>query len=536
VPLRADRPIAADVPSPRSGVAAIGDDPLRGHAGMASVVVGLGGARRNAAVACVVDGRLAAFCQHERITRIRSVGLRSELPTASIKAVLEIAGKRQTDVGLFVTAEPDAVFRDVPGMRAIGQHRAHAATAAFTSPFADAAVIVCDSDADTPVTIWRFENGDLSKVDWPWTGPGLASLYSDCTALFGFRPGAEHQLEALARLDPGERADAIAATLRYQDGGIEARGWKAAVSEGLAACGGPRNIRGAAAIASAFQRALGDALVALVADVRAASPSANVCLAGGLFYNSYLVTRVVEAAAFARVYVPPNPGNAGSAAGAALAAAAERGRLPRGVANPFLGPDFSHETVKATLDNCKLTYAYLSERDVVDQTVKALRRGELVGWFQGAMEAGPRSLGNRSILANPLAPHVLENLNTFLKRREPYRAYALSVCLEEADRDFHVPAPSPFMELEYRLRDANKFRFVVPEGARTLRVQTIDDRPGVFRDLHRAFADATGNGVLVNTSFNGFHEPVVCSPRDAIRVFYGGGLDMLVLGRFVLRK
>jgi carbamoyltransferase len=152
------------------------------------------------------------------------------------------------------------------------------------------------------------------------------------------------------------------------------------------------------------------------------------------------------------------------------------------------------------------------------------------------MEWGPRALGNRSILANPFSPHVLGNLNGYLKQREDYRAYGVSVCHEEAPQHFHVTAPSAFMELEYAPVDPSRFRYILPQGARTMRVQTIDEPRSLFRDLHRAFAAATGVGVLVNTSFNGFHEPIVCSPRDAIRVFYGTGLDMLVLGGFVVRK
>ncbi len=123
-----------------------------------------------------------------------------------------------------------------------------------------------------------------------------------------------------------------------------------------------------------------------------------------------------------------------------------------------------------------------------------------------------------------------------MKQREPYRAYGLSVCAEDAPRYFSVPAPSAFMELEYGLLDHEAFRHVLPEGVRRLRVQTIGDQPALFRQLHQEFGRATGAGVLVNTSFNGFHEPMVCSPRDAVRVFYGGGLDMAVLGGFVIRK
>lgn len=149
---------------------------------------------------------------------------------------------------------------------------------------------------------------------------------------------------------------------------------------------------------------------------------------------------------------------------------------------------------------------------------------------------GPPLARERSILATPFSPHVLENLNAYLKQREPYRTYGLSVCEDEAPRHFDVCAPSRLMELEYALRDPQIHTHVLPEGVRTLRVQTLSSDAGLFRELHQAFGRVAPGGVLVNTSFNGLHEPIVCTPRDAVRAFYGTGLDLLVLGQFVIRK
>jgi carbamoyltransferase len=152
------------------------------------------------------------------------------------------------------------------------------------------------------------------------------------------------------------------------------------------------------------------------------------------------------------------------------------------------------------------------------------------------MEWGHRALGNRSILASPFSPYVLDNLNRFLKQREKHRTYALSICEEDLDGYFDGPRRSSWMEYEYGFKDAEPFRHVLTSGAHTLRVQTLDHSQPLLRELHQSFKAATGIGVLVNTSFNGFSEPIVCSPRDAIRVFYGSSLDMLVIGRFVIKK
>jgi carbamoyltransferase len=242
-----------------------------------------------------------------------------------------------------------------------------------------------------------------------------------------------------------------------------------------------------------------------------------------------------ERSGFDDVFVPPNPGNAGLAAGAALSVGC-RTQSNRERVSPFLGPEYQPDDIKAVLDNCKLSYEYLSHDDVIDVGVRELRAGRLVGWFQGRMEWGHRALGNRSILADPFGPYVLDNLNVYLKRRERYRAYGLSVCEEDVTRYFDGPSRSLWMEYDYQVKDADRFHHVLPPAVSRVRVQTIDPSATLFRELHRAFADVSGSGVLVNTSFNGFSEPIVCSPRDAIRVFYGTGLDVVVLGSFIVRK
>ena len=233
------------------------------------------------------------------------------------------------------------------------------------------------------------------------------------------------------------------------------------------------------------------------------------------------------------MFVPVSPERAGLAVGAVLRAI---GSAPQSV-SPFLGPAYTSEETKETLDNCKLQYALESDAGAIETAVRALQKGALVAWFDGAMEWGPRALGARSILANPFSPYVLENLNRFLKRREPWRGYALSGLEEAVGQSFRGPAVSPFMECDYRAVDADRFRHVTPAPGAAIRIHTVDrSGPPRFRRLLEAFGAATGLPFLVNTSFNGFHEPIVCSPRDAVRVFYGSGIDLLVLDRFVLKK
>ena len=153
------------------------------------------------------------------------------------------------------------------------------------------------------------------------------------------------------------------------------------------------------------------------------------------------------------------------------------------------------------------------------------------------MEWGPRALGARSILASPFCPYVLDNLNQFLKQRDPRRGYALSGLDASIREHFEGPDASPFMECDYAPKDRKQFGYILPGPTANVRVHTVgSDAPPRFRALLHAFGEETGIPILVNTSFNGFREPMVCSPRDAVRVFYGTGIDVLAVGQFVISK
>ena len=179
-----------------------------------------------------------------------------------------------------------------------------------------------------------------------------------------------------------------------------------------------------------------------VVDGRARTGLSHLCLGGTLFYNASVNTRVKSCGLFSHVFVPPDPGDGGNAVGAALSASPTR----IDGASPFLGPSYSAHETKEVLDNCKLQYEWVSEEGAIAAALKGIQEGHLVGWFQGAMEWGPRALGARSILANPQAPYVLENLNRFLKQRESWRGYAVSGLQEAVGDHFDGPAaggPAP---------------------------------------------------------------------------------------------
>ena len=336
-------------------------------------------------------------------------------------------------------------------------------------------------------------------------------------------------MEALARLNAGSERPALPTVFEFRGDELEeTQGWPGLVEAWMAGTHGRQE---AGTIAQHLQRNIGDLLIEWLARLRRHFPHVrSLCAGGALFFNSAFNSRVKLETGFKDVFIPVNPGNGGMAVGAALQAA---GPVRQRV-SPFCGPAFSSQEVKAALDNCKLTYDWVSERDRVRIALDALQKGLTVAWFEGPMEWGARALGGRSILANPFSPYVLDNLNRFLKQREAWRGYALSCAQEALSVHFEGPSDSPYMECDFRPRDPARFKCVLPGPDAAVRVQTVGhDGPRVFRMLLTEFGLATGIPVLVNTSFNAFREPLVCTPRDAIRIFYGTGIDLLMLDEFV---
>jgi carbamoyltransferase len=472
------------------------------------------------------------------MTRTRRAALQTgQLPGETIDAALLAAGRARADISAYAVAETGIELpTDLPVER-VDHHFAHAATSFYTSPFSDAVILVCDRRGVPDLTIWLGDEAGVRAGDFPWAGPGFAAVYSLVTGALGFAPGdSEYRVEALARI-ARRCSPPLLPPIRHRGDHLEIpQQLRAAVASHLAS-NGQSSLAHAADLANDLQRRLGDLLLETVGQVKRLFGGHNLCLGGGLFYNSYFTSLLAQSGLYEHTFVPVNPGNAGAALGAALAVArpsvTRGGRAPL---SPFLGPGYGSHEVKAVLDNCKLSYDYMRDGQIIERTAEELAAGKLVGWFQGRMEWGPRALGNRSILASPSAPYVLDNLNHFLKQREPYRSYGVSVCAEDVGRYFHGPTMSDFMEYEYDVADRDVLHALLPSGASKLRVQTVPESAGVFYNLLRAFGDLTGMPMLVNTSFNGFNEPIVCTPRDAVRVFYGTGLDMAVINSFVLLK
>lgn len=497
------------------------------------MIAGSGGGLRNGAAALATAGQLTAVCSQERVTRVRGAGVNTTgLPDDALDLLLQGLGHTRSVISRSVAVRSDGP-PPPSHVELLDHHFAHASTAYRTSPFDSAVVVVCDHDLPE-ISVWIGEGALLRRAQVSWSGPGFATAISRCSAALGFSlAAADQRTEALARLRPDSRDAAIDKLFRLDgDALIIDSGLERIVEERL--CGQAPGGLAHAALSAALHARLAELLVEFLRTVRARVDQERLCLGGSLFYHSSVNTSVRLADVFSRVFVPVDPGDSGLAVGAALHAA----EGPPAVVSPFLGPVYSAEQTKQVLDNCKLQYEWESDEDAVMVAVRALREGRLVGWFDGGMEWGPRALGARCILANPMAPYVLDNLNRFLKRRDPWRGYALSGLAESVADYFEGPTDAPFMECDFRARDAGRFREALPSPDAAVRVHTVpaDSPLPRFRRLLEAFGEATGVPVLINTSFNGFHEPIVCSPRDAVRVFYGTGLDVLAINQFILRK
>jgi carbamoyltransferase len=275
--------------------------------------------------------------------------------------------------------------------------------------------------------------------------------------------------------------------------------------------------------------------------IEMAGAGRNLCLAGGLGLNALLVSALERRAGFKNVFVQPAAGNAGTAIGAALEA--WHGTYGRGervsLGNLCLGPGFTAEEIKQVLENCKLRFKYLlTHEETIEQAVQQLGENKIVAWAHGRMEFGPRALGNRSILASPLDPYSTENLNAYIKHREQFRKFAASVPAELAAEYFEVGPNARFLTTVGSVREAYRKHFAsaILTGD-LIRVHLVaeQDNPLYWRLLHAA-GKKTGLPVLYNTSFNLFGEPLVCTPRDAVRSFYSSGIDAMFIGSFLLQK
>ena len=316
----------------------------------------------------------------------------------------------------------------------------------------------------------------------------------------------------------------------------------------------------------AIQKVTEEIVIKMAAHLKENSGQENICLSGGVALNCVANGKLEEAGIFKNIYIQPAAGDAGGALGAAFSVHYMYFENKRKVSEngndniyfSYLGPSFENEAIQKTLDTFSADYQLLNAESVTKETAKLLADGKVVGWFQGAMEWGPRALGNRSIWGDPGRSDMQRKLNLKIKYREGFRPFAPIVLEEDANQFFEMQGPSPYMlmvkpvqqairkplpndfykkELMERLKTERSTLPAITHLDFSARIQTVsnDSNERLYR-LLQDFKQEKGYGVLVNTSFNVRGEPIVCTPEDAYRCFMNTEMDALAIGDFLLLK
>jgi carbamoyltransferase len=441
-------------------------------------------------------------------------------------------------------------------------HRSHAASAFFPSPFPHAAVLCIDGVGEKATTSAWLGNGNSLTALWQLDFPhSLGLLYSAFTSYLGFRVNSgEYKVMGLAPYGEPRFVDRIVGTLLdlKEDGTFRLDMRYFGFATGLTMTNGafhsllggpPRSPEGPLTqrhmdLARSIQAVTEEVVLRLARTIRRETGERQLCLAGGVALNCVANGRILREAGFEDVWIQPAAGDAGGALGAGLAAWHEHLGMPRTPApgdamrGALLGPSWGAPAIGEALARHGAVAHPLGDDELFRRTAELLAAGDVVGWFQGRMEYGPRALGNRSILGDPRDPGMQSRMNLKIKFRESFRPFAPAVPAECAADYFALDRESPYMLLVASVREHARAALpAVTHVDGSARVQTV--RAGGnprFHALLKAFERVTGCPVLVNTSFNVRGEPVVCTPAEAYRCFMKTGMDHLVLGGLLLHK
>lgn len=461
-------------------------------------------------------------------------------------------------------------------------HLSHAASAFFPSPFEKAVVLTMDGVGEWATTSAALGEGNkleiFQEIHFPHS---LGLLYSAATYYTGFKVNSgEYKVMGLAPYGQPRFAQLILDHLvdLKPDGSFRldmsyfdyCTGLTMTNDRFAALFGQPVRAPDQLLtpfhmdVAASIQAVLEEAVLRLTRSLARQTGARNLCLAGGVALNCVANGKVLRDGKFDNIWIQPAAGDAGGAVGAALAAFHQFKGGHRvaaaadGMSGAFLGPEFAQADIETRLAGAGARFDVLSEDAMIAATAQALADQLAVGWFQGRMEFGPRSLGARSILGDPRSPAMQKNLNLKVKYRESFRPFAPAVLREDVADWFELDADSPYMLIVADVRDDKRRSMSAEEQALfgidklnvsrsdipavthvdySARIQTVSAETNPrFHRLLSEFKALTGCPVVVNTSFNVRGEPIVCTPEDAFRCFMGNELDVLVVGNCVLRK
>ncbi|MCO1576305.1 carbamoyltransferase [Crossiella sp. SN42] len=538
-------------------------------------VLGINAIFHDPAAALVVDGRVVAAAEEERFSR-RKHGKRPlafsawELPEQSARWCLAKAGLTPSDLdavaysydpglvepgqqGLdgdweelrttYARRAPRFLATALPGLdpgivRFVPHHMAHAASAGLAAPFgADSAVLVADGRGECASHLGgSYRDGQLEVLASQRLPHSLGLMYESLTEHLGFlRSSDEYKVMALASYGTPVHADLFRELVRTTDEGgfrIEPIDWNALAKRRESGELGPEH----ADLAASVQLRVEEVLLELAGWLHEATGHRRLTMAGGVALNCVANTRIHAEGPFEEVWVQPAAGDAGTALGAALHVTATEDAPAAPMPGADLGREFSAQEIRQCLDTANLVYT--EPADIAVTVAEALADDQVVAWFQGRAEYGPRALGRRSLLAHPGRAENLARLND-VKGREQFRPVAPMVLADRAAELFERgPIPSPHMLFVHDVRPEWRARIpAVVHVDGTARIQTVDpEQDPLMGRVLREFAARTGLPVVVNTSLNTAGRPMVDDPRDALECFGSAPIDLLAIGPFALRR
>ncbi len=451
----------------------------------------------------------------------------------------------------------------------IEHHRAHMASSFLLSPFERAACLSIDGFGDFASTMFGSGQGSEIQVHDRILFPhSLGIFYLACCQYLGFdKYGDEYKVMGLAAYgEPEYLADFRTIVKTSEDGRFEMdldffrhhregidmewQGGSPSIdrvySDKWIERWGPARQPGDPLdarhknLASSLQAMCEDVYFNALNRLARVESSRNLCLAGGVAFNSVANGLVFDRTPFEELHIHPAAGDAGTAVGAAMVVWHEILGNPRESQfdNVYLGPEHPDREIASALKTANLDYQWFdSSEQLVQNTVDRIEAGDVVGWFQGRSEWGPRALGNRSIVCDPRRPDMKDILNARIKKREPFRPFAPAILEDRSGQYFEESYPVPFMQQVYRIRTERRAEIpAVTHEDGTGRLQTVSRQANpLFYRLIEAFDERTGTPILVNTSLNE-NEPIVNSVEQAIDVFKRSRMDTLVIGKGFVRK
>jgi carbamoyltransferase len=441
----------------------------------------------------------------------------------------------------------------------VDHHVSHAASAFYTSPFDEAAVLTVDGAGEDTTVLFAHGRGRrlevLRRIKLPHS---LGQFYSAVTNFLGFDmfAGDEYKVmgmagfgeptfyetlarEVLMRDAPGS----FALDVTFLDHHLAKHhlyGERARKLLGAPRQSGEDVVQRHYDVAASVQKAFEETLFHMLRWLHEQTGSANLCMAGGCALNSLANGKAAANTPFERLFVQPASHDAGGALGSALYLRHGILELPRrapAMRHAYYGPGFDEAACRAALHAAGVPHVRFEEPELLKHVAASLARGQMIAWFQGRMEWGPRALGNRSFLADPRTLDVRETLNRKIKLREPFRPFAPSMLAEASQRYFGRHLEAPFMTTVFPVLAARRQEIpAVVHVDGTARPQLVEREANPrYWGLIREFEAITGVPVLLNTSFN-VQEPIVCTPEDAVRTFLATEVDHLVLGNLVASR